>query len=475
MMTRPLLLIALLPASWCAPARTALAAAPPLRPVWSAGDTIGDGTSAAEWTLDNGLRVTVRNVPGCRAVSVALGYGFGSDHDPDGREGMAALLGEVLLTSPAGDLPARARAQMPSIRPLGWDLKVTPRAVFLSEIATVEQFPGVLNETAIRLRGVRVTDAILRTAADEVRRSMAERYSINPAFVLHYGARLAASAKGLEAMSGYAETRALQNLTVAEVQDRLNALCVAPNAVLSIAGDVGAFDVGRLIENTFAGVPGGPPMARPGGAVLRPAVHMVSTSQITAPLAVIGIVAPALGDTSYPSFALHALAFGAACQVQWPKPERPLWARFQYSILDEPDLVRFFPPVNMGTTIEQMSEEFDIMLRAVTAEALRPEHLEDAREGMVWLVGGPLAGPERKRVRTDARFLDALAVVSASRAMIGPESVWEEFRDRLAAVRPEVDRWREYFRDPRHQVRLLAGPRSHGPADSDAPPGGDAR
>ena len=91
-------------------------------------------------SLSNGLRVTTRHVPRAAGVSITLCYEVGAEHDPIGREGLAALAAEILFTGPSGDQPERTRAEMASLRPLGWNIKIGQRYTELSEVAAPDQF-----------------------------------------------------------------------------------------------------------------------------------------------------------------------------------------------------------------------------------------------------------------------------------------------------------------------------------------------
>ena len=46
-------------------------------------------------------------------------------------------------------------------------------------------------------------------------------------------------------------------------------------------------------------------------------------------------------DTLQPQFYMSLLVLGSQVKAQWGSPEPPLGSRFQYSLLDDPDVVRF--------------------------------------------------------------------------------------------------------------------------------------
>ena len=124
-----------------------------------------DSTVADHWKLANGLTVVTRHIPRALGVAITVAYPTGSDGDPAGRPGLTRLAAEVEMMAPAGDVPERTREEMESLRPLGWSIKVGRRSVQLAEVATREQFPGVLRQMATRMRGVTVNPGAVTTAA----------------------------------------------------------------------------------------------------------------------------------------------------------------------------------------------------------------------------------------------------------------------------------------------------------------------
>ena len=67
-----------------------------------------DGTRVSRWTLQNGLRVVTRNVPGARSAAITLCYRLGSREDPVGREGLAEMVAQMAFTGRSGDVPGRS-------------------------------------------------------------------------------------------------------------------------------------------------------------------------------------------------------------------------------------------------------------------------------------------------------------------------------------------------------------------------------
>jgi hypothetical protein len=76
-------------------------------PATAAAVMLADSTLVDRWTLPNGLRVVTRTIRGSGVAAITVGYRFGRNDDPAGRNGLAQLLGELAFMGPAGDIPAR--------------------------------------------------------------------------------------------------------------------------------------------------------------------------------------------------------------------------------------------------------------------------------------------------------------------------------------------------------------------------------
>src|SRR6185295_4641640 len=88
------------------------------------------------------------------------------------------------------------RAEMASLRPLGWESRPGTRLVRFTEIASTAQLPGVLQQAAKRLAGVTVTDEDLKAALANVRRDAASHLFGITSDVLYW--RVGLLARGLD-------------------------------------------------------------------------------------------------------------------------------------------------------------------------------------------------------------------------------------------------------------------------------------
>ena len=444
------------------PARTLLACAAMLAlsgPALAAR-LLPDGTSTDAWTLGNGLRVVVRNVQGADAVAIVVGYPAGRDQDPPGREGFTELMAEVAFTAPAGDVPVRTRTDLDSQRPAGWNVQVERRRTEFAELATLQQFPGVLHQVAQRMAGVRVGDADVeraRTALIERRR---ETVGADLGVELYVAIGQHAAGWDHAAMRRWMSGEGLAGLGARDLAPRIAEAYVPARAVLSLAGDFEGIHLRAFIESEFGAIPGGTPRgdAMPagvdsGGALLLP--H----PRVDPNLGGAGIIAPALSDTTHPSFYMTMLLIGMRANGAWNEPGRPSISRFQYSILDDPDVVRLYPPaLGAGWRIEHMLLHMNGLVNAYDSSPISLEQVQQVRTGVEWLLGGPLPRTLAAKVRTDRSVLYRLCSAAATRELWGGESFWTDYRARFDPERSAGSDWAGYLRDPNHQFYLMYEP-----------------
>jgi hypothetical protein len=438
----------------------ALACLAPAARAGAGPDTLSDSTWVDRWQLKNGLEVTVRHIPACNGVAVVAAYRVGRDQDPKGREGMADLLCQVLFTAAAGDVPERSREQMTDLRPLGWNLQVTPRFSLISEVSTVGQFPGVLRQVAFRMRGVTVTDSILAQARRTIASEQGEKYAGSPERTLFSQMRDVALGVSDEDLLRRITGRTLQGLTRREVGDRLRRLYVPANAVLALAGNLDGVDLHALVRNLFEDIPGGTAQPEPASPRLTAAGRAIRRPWLSQPLGGVGIIAPAITDSLHPNFYLNAVVIGRFCEGLWGAAEPPLLIRFRYPVLADAQLVQFFPPVAPGETdAGQMGVAMNDAVARMAESAVGRQTFDDQRLNNQWIFGGALTPSFQQRLRQHSGTLHTLASTLAVRALWGSEEFWAQYLARF--LDPKLtggERWADYFQSPDHIVRLLLTP-----------------
>ena len=433
-------------------------AAGPLRPA-SAG-VLSDSTVADGWKLANGLEVRVRQIPGAAGVVITTGYRSGLLDDPKGREGLAELLTDLQYFCPAGDIPARTREEMESLRPLGWKAGTSSRITALTEVATPQQFPGVLRQVATRMRGVTVTPAALSAAVAEVRRNLASRAFGQPDQGLYWRVHALADGTSDELLLAQASARGLSAIKPDEAAALLRARFAPANACLALAGDFENVDLRALIEREFGSIPAGTAREAAGDVTLRGGERTSAWPGLAHPIGALGVIAPALDDSLHPSFYLAGLILGLELRRGAGAPAAPLTARFQFSTYEEPELLRLYPDLPPGRTDPAaLGEAFDDLMERLGREMVTLEAMEGVKRAWSWLLGGPLPQGLRMQSGRAPGMLVPLTNGMVTRALWRGDGFWDRYRHRFETtpIAPAV--FFNWMKDPAHQVRLVLAPR----------------
>lgn len=423
-------------------------------------DTLADSTWTVRWTLKNGIEVAARHIPDANAVAVIVAYRVGRNQDPPGQDGLAELLGELLLTAQAGDIPERSRDEMAELRPRGWNLQVTPRFSLISELAPPERFPGLLRQMATRMRGVTISDTLMGRARRVVSRDLAERYLGSPELTLIAQSRDLAAGRSDEDIIRRASGRTIQKVTAKEAADRLSRLYVPANAVLAIAGNLDGVDLQGLVVSLFEGIPAGTALREPPSPPLKAASRTIARSGIKQPLGIAAIIAPPLDDPQHPIFYLNSLFIGRFCESRWGAAPAPLPGRFRYPIFADPTVAQLFPPVAPDETdADQLGIAVQDAIEALSVTIVDPAQIEDLRVDNAWIFGGKLTPALKARMRQHAGALHTLASTLAVQSLWGSREFWNLYLMRFLDPKGAGgERWGPYYQQPDNVVRLLLTP-----------------
>ena len=442
-----------LPATWLA----ALALLTTVSAARSA--TLPDSTVRDAWRLENGLEIRTVHVAEAAGIALTVAYRAGSGYEPPELEGLAELLAEVHAMSAVGEIPERTRDDMASLRPLGWESSTNARLARITEIVTAQQLPGVLQEAARRMAGVTLTDAGVRAALAGLRRELGRRYFGPTAEMMYW--RASALARGFddEHLVRYAGLRALDRIGSRELAPWLKRWYHAGNASLAICGNLDGIDVRALIRSLFEPLPGGAAMPDTVQVRLQGVKRVVPWRGLEAPVGAIAVTSPALTDSLHPAFYLGMLVTGPAVTRAWGPATPPLTTRFQYSLFDEPELVRFYPPVRADATDPDLvAGALYEMLMVVGGQNVMANILVRLKHSVGWLLGGELPSELRARMRTDASGLGTLSSGVAARALWMGDTFWSDYAARFERLLIGHNFFYERITKPEHQAVLLLTP-----------------
>jgi hypothetical protein len=190
-------------------------------------------------------------------------------------------------------------------------------------------------------------------------------------------------------------------------------------------------------------------------------VRVVRSAGVPRPLGVLGLIAPALDDTMHAAFYMELALIGGHCTKLWGTPERPLTSRFHYSLYDDPDLARFYPPVGPAESDPILVDvTFHNALNELSGKLVTPPTYIALHRGLDWLLGGPMPPEIFDRVLEQPGALHAVGTGTAVRELWGGEEFWSGYRDRFrTAVGTPYKEWYKRMFAPQYIVNLLVLPK----------------
>jgi hypothetical protein len=419
-----------------------------------------DSTTAEDFRLANGLEVRVRSIPGAVGASVSLAYRAGNLHLPPGNTGLAQLLAELQFTAAAGSVPERTREELSSLRPAGWDVRTNDHVAVLTEMAAPSQLPGVLLQVAARAHGVQVSPACFQRASGTVRSTLAREALGDPNMMLYRRVRDVALGRDDASIFADAQGKGLEGINAGAATGWLQRLYVPANATLALAGDMGGIDVHAVIEKLFADIPAGKPEPEAASPRLRPGARALEFAGLDKSLGVVAAIAPALDDSTHAPFYLAGLLAGAWWREQVGAPQPPLTSVFRYSVLDEPDLARFYveSTAALADTANLVNHWGDAV-EALRGQLIPEPLLGQVRTSVEWLVGGPISSPVLKLMRRESSALSELSASMATRACWRGDRFWARWRHQFETSRLSPQMFFSYMLAPGHHVAVVVAPR----------------
>ncbi len=417
-----------------------------------------DSTTVEAWRLPNGLEVRVRNVPRAKHVAITVAYRAGTGIESPAQPELAALLAQVRFTAPVGDVPERTLEEMDGIRPLGWAVTTNPHLALLTETGTLDHLAGVLHEVAMRARGVQVTDSCLAHVRAAVRRDAASRRYGNVEPALYERVRDLGLGRDESQVLKRAGAAWLGTLTPAHVESLLARYYGASNASLALVGDFSSLDLRALVEREFGPVPAGVAQPDPPAERLAGAARVVPLRGVTSPAAVVGVIAPALEDPAHAAFYLNALIVGGWWSRRQLDAGSRLASHFQYSLLDEPEIVRYEDASSGSADTAAVRLAWDGAMQEYAQLLVTGDVHDLFRNNVRWMVGGPLSPQQRRQALDTPTLLTGLSTTTAARAIWKGDTFWAGWRRRLDEAHFGATSFLAWMTAPEHQVVLVLAP-----------------
>ncbi|MGB9905863.1 MAG: M16 family metallopeptidase [Candidatus Saccharicenans sp.] len=206
--------------------------------------------------LKNGLQVIVVEDPSLPVVTSVLAYGVGSVNDPEGKEGLAYLMQNLMFQGSENIGPLQ---HLNYIQNVGGELNAatTFDKTFFYETVPSNQLGLVLWLESDRMHFLQVSEATLAREKENLIRNENERYLREPfsRYFFLIDQILYPDSRYGHPLTGSAQS--LRSLTLDDVQKFYRRYYVPNNAVLCLSGDLKLARVRELVSRYFETIPSG--------------------------------------------------------------------------------------------------------------------------------------------------------------------------------------------------------------------------
>ena len=207
--------------------------------------------------LDNGLKVILRPIQGARQTALTVVYSVGSDHDPEGRSGLAHWVEHFYVTASAGTAKARTAEEFARRYPDGANGQTGDRYTVIAAMFPKANLDEELRDAAARMIDLRITPADLDRERPRLLQEVGNMFGASPA--------LAAMNQRPRARPGRRRTEGgtadqpdqLRAITVDDIRSFRNRYYKPRNAIVALAGDFDPAAARKMIEAQFAAIPAG--------------------------------------------------------------------------------------------------------------------------------------------------------------------------------------------------------------------------
>ncbi|MCR4395482.1 MAG: insulinase family protein [Candidatus Saccharicenans sp.] len=223
---------------------------------WQTAQAQSFNFNPVSYKLKNGLQVIVVEDPSLPVVTSVLAYGVGSVNDPEGKEGLAYLMQNLMFQGSENIGPLQ---HLNYIQNVGGELNAatTFDKTFFYETVPSNQLGLVLWLESDRMHFLQVSEATLAREKENLIRKENERYLQEPfsRYFFLIDQILYPDSRYGHPLTGSAQS--LRSLTLDDVQKYYRRYYVPNNAVLCLCGDLKLARVRELVSRYFETIPSG--------------------------------------------------------------------------------------------------------------------------------------------------------------------------------------------------------------------------
>ncbi len=214
------------------------------------------------YQLDNGLKVILRPIQGARQTAMVVVYSIGSDHDPEGRSGLAHWVEHLYATAAAGTAKARTAEEFARRYPDGANGQTGDRYTVIAAVFPKKDLDDELKDAAARMGDLRITAGDLEREGERLFEELMNMYGGIPTLAAMNHARELARPSPFGGMHG-GNPEHLDQITIDEIGAYWKRYYKPRNAILAMAGDLDPAAARAAIAAHFGGLPGGEPAPAP--------------------------------------------------------------------------------------------------------------------------------------------------------------------------------------------------------------------
>jgi zinc protease len=349
-----------------------------------------DDETPGRLTLENGLRVHVRPLPGAKQVCLLVLFDVGEAHDPPGRSGLAHTIEHLYVTAAAGDAPARTADAMMRAYPNAWNAQTGFDHTVVSFLFPRERLEAEVKDAAARMGALRIEASDLERERPRLLQELANMYGDLPNLAVQNVARARIAPRAEGAQKGGVPEQ-VEAITLEEAEVFWRRHYKPRNAQVVLAGDLDAEEGARLVRAHFAGIEAGqappPRRPRPDG---KPGLVELTTDrppQAWSALACRAWRAPPPGHDDYAAYLLLVSRFFLLASQDAKAPQ------VLFPLLDDPEVLTASAAAGVGEDAAAALGRIDAEVKEVAARELKPWEPARARMTFASLLETQTLGP----------------------------------------------------------------------------------
>lgn len=334
------------------------------------------GPNATErFRLNNGLSVILRPIRGAEHVALAVVYGIGGDHDPQGQSGLAHLVEHLYVTGEAGDVKARTAEEFfARYAGVGCNAQTGDRYTIFATVFPKSALDAELREAAARMVDLKVTDELLERERGRLIAEVENMFGRIPMLGARNLAREAIRPTPRNGRKGGLPDH-VRSIRSEHVRDHLKRYYKPRHAILVLAGAVDVPAARAAIETRFARLPAGEELpAAPSPGTPRFGISRTSPRPLRddwGPTAGLAVRVPEPGSPLYaPFLVLAARLWSDSTKQAQAKDAGRISVAFP--LLEDPSMLSLTTTARPGESPEQVPDRLEHFVANSVSAPLRP-------------------------------------------------------------------------------------------------------